>query len=297
MRACQKRRINMMRHELMQISKIRICHNKYRFCVEEDRPNISDAINIVDINLITNKIICSCNDAKSYNNLHPQIICKHGCFVLIKVLEIFTDESYFFTNMTFTNEDIAIIPDKLSNLHPSLITNEYDNLDHLFNMYDDENSDSETDHSDSDISSLIQQTNLELSNVERFMINNDDELSEIYISKLSPKLKKKIITKTEKKLFADTEICPVCFEKLNETSVIKCSNCNNYVHVDCLEKWLSNNNSCILCRINIKEDLLQNINSKHICECGSTFFSSYIKKHLLTKKHLNFIASTNVSQQ
>lgn len=294
MRSCQRRRINMMNNELMQISRIKIDQTKYRFCVEENI--ISDsAINIVDINFLTHEITCSCDDAKSYNNMHMQIICKHGCFILIKVLELFNDESQFFINMTFTNDDIAMIPNKILNLHPSLITDNPslitdNNIDHLFNIFENDNSESDTDYSDSDLSSL-QQT-IMTPFIQRYALSNN-ESEKNSCPKLNSQLKKKLLIKTENKIFLKDESCPVCFEQLNKTDVIKCSYCNNYVHTECIKTWLLKNNSCILCRENIKNDILHTINLKHKCECGSIIHSSYIKKHLLTKKHLNFISPNN----
>lgn len=296
MRLSQKRRINMMNNELMQISRIKICHNKYRFCVEENTLSLSDAINIVDINIVTHKITCSCNDAKSYNNMHMQIICKHGCFILIKVLEIFTENSSFFINMVFTNDDIQNIPNKLLNLHPSLIVDEYDN-DNIFNSFENDNSDSDsdsdTDYSNSELSSLHQSQISSPINTS-FIISNENSSEIIYSNtKLSSQLKKKIIIKTENKVFVENDMCSVCYEQMTNTPVIKCSHCNNYVHTKCLETWLLNNTSCILCRNNIKYDILHSTNVKCKCECGSLIDSSYMKKHLLTKKHKNFIVTNN----
>lgn len=287
MRSSQRRRINMMNNELMQISRIKIDQNKYRFCVEENMRSES-AINIVDINMSTRKISCSCDDAKSYSNMHMQIICKHGCFILIKVLELFEENSSFFINMTFTNNDIAMIPNKILNLHPSLITDEYNNIDHLFNVYDNDNSESDTDYSDSDISSL--QQSIITPFVRRYALSSNESEKNSY-TKSNSQLKKKILIKKENKIFLKEDVCPVCFEQLNNTDVIKCSNCNNYVHTECLESWLlKNNSSCILCRENIKNDILHTKNLKYNCDCGSIIDSSYIKKHQLTKKHLNFIS-------
>lgn len=295
MRLSQKRRIIMMNNELMQISKIKICHNKYRFCVEENSLSLTDAINIVDINLLTHKITCSCSDAKSYNNMHMQIICKHGCFILIKVLEMFTENSSFFINMIFTDDDIQNIPNKLLNLHPSLIVDEYDN-DNIFNMYDNENSDSDSDsdYSNSERSSLQHSQINSPINAGFITDNNLDGHSYSNTnSKLSSQLKKKIIIKTENKIFLENDMCSVCYEQMTNTPVIKCSHCNNYFHTSCLETWLLNNTSCILCRNNIKHDILHSTNIKCKCECGSLIDSSYMKKHLLTKKHKNFIVTNN----
>ena len=41
--------------------------------------------------------------------------------------------------------------------------------------------------------------------------------------------------------------CPVCYEKLSD-DLVKCPDCNNAIHSECITKWLKYNKSCVFCR-------------------------------------------------
>lgn len=47
--------------------------------------------------------------------------------------------------------------------------------------------------------------------------------------------------------------CAICLEK-NSNNVYKCSTCENYFHIVCIERWLDTNNTCPICRDNLIEE-------------------------------------------
>ena len=70
------------------------------------------------------------------------------------------------------------------------------------------------------------------------------------------KIKKKNINNTD-------NICSICLDKCN---IIFCNNCNNYVHLKCIKKYISYNNynintennisiKCFICKTNINFNL------------------------------------------
>lgn len=58
-----------------------------------------------------------------------------------------------------------------------------------------------------------------------------------------------------------TEDCPICFDKLdNIFEITYCKyGCGKSFHIDCIDKWLSKNNSCVYCRTEINKDKYINL--------------------------------------
>ena len=49
--------------------------------------------------------------------------------------------------------------------------------------------------------------------------------------------------------YDNKECCSICFEEFGDESVEQCQlSCKNVFHTECINLWLSNNNSCPLCR-------------------------------------------------
>lgn len=53
--------------------------------------------------------------------------------------------------------------------------------------------------------------------------------------------------KKKKNKKINNNICSICLDKCN---IIFCNNCNNYVHLKCIKKYISYNNSYINTEIN-----------------------------------------------
>jgi hypothetical protein len=64
--------------------------NKYTFEVCGSTKNIYK----VQIYTTSNMIYCNCPDARSYAK-HSGVICKHSCFILVKVLKMIRQADYF----------------------------------------------------------------------------------------------------------------------------------------------------------------------------------------------------------
>ena len=66
------------------------------------------------------------------------------------------------------------------------------------------------------------------------------------------------ITNTNDLEYDNKECCSICFEEFGDESVEQCQlSCKNVFHTECINLWLSNNNSCPLCRsswINLNSD-------------------------------------------
>ena len=56
------------------------------------------------------------------------------------------------------------------------------------------------------------------------------------------------------KQFHKDDICPICYDNFNQTQVVNCPDCNNYLHSNCVQIWLMYSNKCCWCRSEIWED-------------------------------------------
>ena len=69
--------------------------------------------NIYQIKLKNNRIECDCPDQKSWARTY-NCICKHSCFIIKKVCrDIITDESEFWTNLKFNDDEYQVITEIL----------------------------------------------------------------------------------------------------------------------------------------------------------------------------------------
>lgn len=71
---------------------------------------------------------------------------------------------------------------------------------------------------------------------------------------------------SEKEILEDDE-CPICYDYLKIGEVKSCLDCKNFVHLQCIKKWLEmRNTTCVLCR----------------SKCWSTFLTDYKKDNSLS---------------
>jgi len=99
--------------------------------------------------------------------------------------------------------------------------------------------------------------NSELSNkikVVDDITNNYDNISDLLKNVLSDH----VCNKEEDTRYDNKEICCICFEEFGNENINQCKmECKNIFHSECINLWLSKNNSCPLCRsswINIQSD-------------------------------------------
>ena len=50
--------------------------------------------------------------------------------------------------------------------------------------------------------------------------------------------------------------CAICFLKKVDNDIFKCQKCLNWIHRNCILKWLKYDNTCIYCRCDIKDKYL-----------------------------------------
>ena len=61
----------------------------------------------------------------------------------------------------------------------------------------------------------------------------------------------------------EDKMCPICFLDIDGASV-KCPECRNVLHIECMEKWLEmGNKTCVYCRSNVWEDY--NLEGDYLC--------------------------------
>ena len=95
--------------------------------MEFDIAGSTNNIYKIQINFLTRKIICNCPDAKGWCKKN-NIICKHCCFILLKVLKFLDYENYF-KILIFTENEIDFLKNNFNNLNiqndNSFINNKY----------------------------------------------------------------------------------------------------------------------------------------------------------------------------
>jgi len=161
-------------------------------------------------------IKCNCPDSTSWAK-YSNCVCKHCCFLLIKVLKL-TEENllYFFNNLNFSLEEFNKLVENLNKL----------SLNSIILEAKDEDID--------DIDSPPQNPQY----IDKQLIDKFKELKSI-----NPKKIFEI-----KEINLETKDCPICYEKL-EDKLLKCPDCRQVLHKVCMELWLkSGNHNCPYCR-------------------------------------------------
>ena len=174
--------------------------------------------NIYNIQIYINskKIYCNCPDSKKWARIH-NVICKHSCFILIKVLKL-SNYVLFFENYKLSNEQIEEIKLKNNNLNLNNLNNHTDFVNHDY------------------IKKFKELTN-NAENAE----NNENK-----------KNNKSIILKEDYDNF-----CAICYDEFTDITNIdkqtQCKQCMVILHKMCLNKWLTMGNiTCPYCRITVK---------------------------------------------
>lgn len=98
-------------------------NNKYIFEICGSTKNIYK----VNIYNLSKTIYCNCPDGKSFAKKNG-IICKHSCFIILKVLKLSNTDD-FFKSLLFTFNQINEIKDKYNSLQ--FIENDFIKLDYI----------------------------------------------------------------------------------------------------------------------------------------------------------------------
>jgi hypothetical protein len=214
--------------------------------ITEDKINIhisgsSKSVYTISITKETGKIWCDCPDSKSHAARH-NCICKHCCFVMLKIGKIYTSTIYQSKNCTHSEQEQIIT--RLNKVTSAIR----------------ENSNEEDD------SSLVNETlKMKYLSIKDGKEEKKEEKMEEKVEVLIEQKKTKF-DKSEKEL-TDEDECPICFDYLKEGEIKSCPDCHNYVHLACIEKWLQTKDSCILCRSHVlktfrKDHNLTQVNKK-----------------------------------
>lgn len=153
----------------------------------------------------------ACPDHKIHAN-KKGCVCKHICFVLIRILKYFKFD--FYIGRKLSDEDNVILHDKLLQLSLTLdqqiinkdLKEKYDSLGKKMVSLEESSSSTSTSTLESALKSL------DISDKETFAKSVEEELGD----------------------------CPICFDILDKRLgvVENCLKCKNGIHEPCLKKWL-----------------------------------------------------------
>jgi hypothetical protein len=91
--------------------------------------------------------------------------------------------------------------------------------------------------------------------IQRLNVNCSNEPDIIFDCLIEKYRTKKSIQKFQKLEEDKIDIkdeCPICYLELgNDNNILKCPECKNYLHEECVQKWLLYNKSCVFCRSEI----------------------------------------------
>ena len=60
------------------------------------------------------------------------------------------------------------------------------------------------------------------------------------------------------------EMCPICYLDMGDEEIVKCPECKNVIHLECMEKWLEmGNKTCVYCRSDVWENY--NLDDEYQC--------------------------------
>jgi hypothetical protein len=51
---------------------------------------------------------------------------------------------------------------------------------------------------------------------------------------------------------SNLDYCSICLDNFNEMTILRKLICNHSFHIECIEKWLSENTNCPMCRYELK---------------------------------------------
>jgi hypothetical protein len=212
----QQKRINTSKRNKLFILDYKNKDSQYELKMTGSTLNVYN----IDINKCYKNIKCSCPDFKSWAR-YSNCVCKHCCFLLIKVLKFNeSDLLNFFNNLTFSDEEFSKLVEKLDKLElNSVIMNaEEDDID--------------------DLEAAPKNPHF----IDKYLIDKFNKLK--CIDNKSQFISKESVVKD----------CPICYDSL-ENNLLKCPSCKQILHKTCMEVWLnSGNSSCPYCRSKIWEN-------------------------------------------
>lgn len=154
---------------------------------------------------------CDC-PAHRFKSSQDNTVCKHISFIMCRVVGYATVD--FFKTFTLNKDEVSMIMDKMSVQREAIMMNVEANR-----MKDSCN-----------IINNIVGTAIDNSLIIRKKILNKDS----YLNSIRD---------------VTEEDCPICFDVIEkDVNRVNCPECKKHVHKECMEIWLSRNNSCVHCR-------------------------------------------------
>lgn len=199
----------------------------------------------VNLNLITKKIKCDCPDSNSWCRT-LNCICKHSCFVLYRVCNFnLNNNAYFFQDLTLSEEDLLLILEKVGDIYLRFNNTEFED------------------------SNENQGGIVDKKLIEKFKNLNFESLQDLQDE--NPKNKFSV---DKNKVVESNNLCSICYEDLIDLDnkddncieekssyeeIVKCPDCRNIFHQECVKKWLNiGNSTCVYCRSHVWRDFNNN---------------------------------------
>ncbi len=190
----QLRRINKVYSEEYYLLDHSINDTKVECFISGSTKNVYS----VHITRENGKLWCDCPDMKNYSNKY-NIICKHCCFVILKIAKLFNTECI--QNKQLSEDNINVLINRLQSV-------------------------STLDCIDTQLSSIYNKLKLESTSDNLVSTKFDIKYKEII----------------------EEDDCPICYDPLINTDVKSCPECHNFIHTNCIKKWLESKQTCVLCR-------------------------------------------------
>jgi hypothetical protein len=216
----QERRLNKSKIEPLFLLDYKLTSNnnkEFKIC--------GSTKNIYTVTLYNNHIKCDCPD--NYGGCYYfNIICKHSCFVLCKVLK--GDESIF---------------EPLRNHNNMIINDHY--MKHILNEFSKLNDRIQNQNQNQTISKKDLIEKYKKIQKQELESNSKTKSNEPYksIFKYTGDLSEK----------HESDVCGICFNELKlDTLMAMCPDCHNIVHINCMKKWMNmGKDTCVYCRSSI----------------------------------------------
>jgi len=181
--------------------------------------------NIYMVKITDTYVDCDCPDSRSWAKKF-KVCCKHVCFVLFKVVKVFSENNNlvldwnkqntsFFTNLKLSPEEYKYIK---SFLEAKKVSTDVINQ------------------------SLVDKYN-------KISTQDPNDMFKHSVRVLDPQ-----------------DDCPICYDVfgIDIQNLLSCLDCQNYVHTNCMNKWLEHNTTCVYCRSECWSKLKDNKSGKYI---------------------------------
>lgn len=215
-------RLNKAKHEPLYLLDYSISKDKKLNSILEFKI-CGSTKNVYTVTLKDRQLKCNCPDnfagCRYFN-----IICKHSCFVLCKVLK--GSESIF---------------EPLKNRNNMIINDHY--MKHILNEF-------------SKLNDRIQNQNQTISKkelIDKYKKIQEKEENSNSKSKTNEPYKSIFKYTGDLSEKQESEMCGICFNELKlDTLMAICPTCRNIIHLNCMRKWMNmGKDTCVYCRSSI----------------------------------------------